>query len=60
MLAVALGMIVLGEHPGAGAIGGLLLILAGSWLATDGGLPPRRRRTPVAVEREAAAESVRA
>jgi drug/metabolite transporter (DMT)-like permease len=60
ILAVALGMIVLGEHPGAGAIGGLLLILAGSWLATGGTLPPRRRRTPVAVEREAAAESVRA
>jgi len=37
---VALGMVVLGERPGAGAIVGLLLILAGSWLATDGRLPP--------------------
>ena len=31
---------VLGERPGAGAIAGLLLILAGSWLSTDGRLPP--------------------
>jgi drug/metabolite transporter (DMT)-like permease len=37
---VALGVIVLGESPGAGAIAGLLLILAGSWLSTDGRLPP--------------------
>jgi hypothetical protein len=37
---------VLGEHPGSGGIAGLLLILAGSWLSTDGRLPPglRRRR----------------
>jgi drug/metabolite transporter (DMT)-like permease len=40
MIAVALGVIVLGEGPGAGAIAGLLLILAGSWLATDNRLPP--------------------
>jgi drug/metabolite transporter (DMT)-like permease len=40
VLAVGLGVAVLGEHPGAGAIAGLLLILAGSWLATDGRLPP--------------------
>ncbi|HEY3193298.1 MAG TPA: EamA family transporter [Solirubrobacterales bacterium] len=40
VVAVALGVIVLGESPGAGAIAGLLLILAGSWLATDGRLPP--------------------
>jgi drug/metabolite transporter (DMT)-like permease len=51
MIAVALGVALLGEHPGAGAIAGLLLILAGSWLSTDGRLPPglselaaRRRR----------------
>jgi hypothetical protein len=31
---------VLGEHPGAGAVVGLLLILAGSWLSTDGRVPP--------------------
>jgi drug/metabolite transporter (DMT)-like permease len=53
VVALALGMAVLGEHPGAGAIAGLLLILAGSWLSTDGRLPPglagfvnRARRTP--------------
>jgi drug/metabolite transporter (DMT)-like permease len=40
MVAVALGVAVLGERPGAGAIAGLLLIIAGSWLATDGRLPP--------------------
>ena len=54
VVAVALGVAVLGESPGAGAVAGLLLILAGSWLSTDGRLPPglvaiagrRRRRTP--------------
>jgi drug/metabolite transporter (DMT)-like permease len=40
VVAVALGVAILGESPGAGAIAGLLLILAGSWLATDGRLPP--------------------
>ena len=40
IVAVALGVAILGEQPGAGAIAGLLLILAGSWLATDGRLPP--------------------
>ena len=52
VVAVALGVAVLGEEPGAGAIAGLLLILAGSWLSTDGRLPPglagllERRRSP--------------
>ncbi len=40
VVAVALGVTLLGERPGAGAVAGLLLILAGSWLATDGRLPP--------------------
>ena len=40
VVAVALGVAILGESPGAGAIAGLLLILAGSWLSTDGRLPP--------------------
>jgi drug/metabolite transporter (DMT)-like permease len=40
VIAVALGVSLLGERPGAGAIAGLLLILAGSWLSTDGRLPP--------------------
>src|SRR3954468_2681927 len=54
VVAVALGVAVLGERPGAGAIAGLLLILAGSWLSTDGRLPPgllgaltRRRPRPI-------------
>lgn len=48
VVAVFLGVLLLGEHPGAGAVAGLLLILAGSWLSTGGRLPPRlawRRRT---------------
>ncbi len=44
IIAVALGVTLLGERPGAGGIAGLLLILAGSWLSTDGRLPPRGRR----------------
>jgi drug/metabolite transporter (DMT)-like permease len=40
VIAVALGVTLLGEQPGAGAVAGLLLILAGSWLSTDGRLPP--------------------
>jgi drug/metabolite transporter (DMT)-like permease len=60
VVAVALGVTVLGERPGAGAVAGLLLILAGSWLSTDGRLPPplaavvtrvRERRGERAVER---------
>lgn len=53
VVAVALGVAVLGERPGAGAIAGLLLIIAGSWLSTDGRLPPglagaiARRRSPL-------------
>jgi drug/metabolite transporter (DMT)-like permease len=54
VIAVALGVTILGERPGAGAVAGLLLILAGSWLSTDGRLPPglagalarRRARRP--------------
>ncbi len=40
VVAVALGVALLGERPGAGAVAGLLLILTGSWLSTDGRLPP--------------------
>jgi drug/metabolite transporter (DMT)-like permease len=39
-VAVALGVAALGERPGAGAIAGLLLIIAGSWLSTGGRPPP--------------------
>ena len=44
VVAVTLGVLVLGEQPGAGAVAGLLLILTGGWLATDGRLPPARER----------------
>jgi len=40
VVAVALGVAILDEHLGAGAVAGLLLILAGSWLSTDGRVPP--------------------
>ena len=56
LVAVALGVALLGEQLGPGAIAGLLLILAGSWLSTDGRLPPgiaRLRR--VRAERRAVA-----
>ncbi|HTU98558.1 MAG TPA: EamA family transporter [Solirubrobacteraceae bacterium] len=43
LVAVVLGVTLLGERPGPGALAGLLLILAGSWLSTGGRLPPRRR-----------------
>jgi drug/metabolite transporter (DMT)-like permease len=58
VVAVALGVAILGERPGAGSIAGLLLILAGSWLSTDGRLPPglaaivTRVRTPRRVAAE--------
>jgi drug/metabolite transporter (DMT)-like permease len=42
VIALALGVTLLGERPGAGAVVGLLLILAGSWLSTGGG--PRATR----------------
>jgi drug/metabolite transporter (DMT)-like permease len=40
VVALALGVAILGEHVTTGAVCGLLLILAGSWLSTDGRLPP--------------------
>jgi drug/metabolite transporter (DMT)-like permease len=70
VVAVALGVALLGERPGAGAVAGLLLILAGSWLSTGGRLParlyriarptraqePERRRAQELEPRAAAAE----
>ena len=44
VVAVALGVTLLGESLTAGAVAGLLLILAGSWLST-GGRPPQARRS---------------
>jgi drug/metabolite transporter (DMT)-like permease len=40
-VAIALGVAVLDEEVGLGAVVGLVLILAGSWLATGGRLPRR-------------------
>ncbi len=58
LVALALGVLLLGERPGPGAIAGLVLILAGSWLSTGGTWPPtvRRRRAadrPAATGRDA-------
>ena len=39
-VAVLLGVTLLDERVGPGAVAGLLLILAGSWLSTGGGVPP--------------------
>jgi drug/metabolite transporter (DMT)-like permease len=61
VVALALGVAILDESVTAGAVVGLLLILAGSWLSTDGRLPPglaavagrlsRRREQPGRVAR---------
>ncbi|MGI8778719.1 MAG: DMT family transporter [Solirubrobacteraceae bacterium] len=56
IVAVALGVALLGEGLGPSAVAGLLLILAGSWLSTGGRMPPglmilagpRRRRAAAA------------
>jgi drug/metabolite transporter (DMT)-like permease len=40
VVAVTLGVVLLGENVGLSAVAGLLLILAGSWLSTGGRLPP--------------------
>jgi drug/metabolite transporter (DMT)-like permease len=58
VVALALGVAILGESVTAGAVVGLLLILAGSWLSTDGRLPPglaERVRGLPGVRRERAA-----
>ncbi len=66
VIAVALGVTLLGERPGAGAVAGLLLILAGSWLSTGGRIPPftgglgrRGARTSARSERPGPTRSVR-
>jgi drug/metabolite transporter (DMT)-like permease len=59
VVAVTLGVLLLGERPGTGAVAGLLLILAGGWLSTDGRLPPgldrlaSRTREKVVISRAA-------
>ena len=57
VVAVALGVAVLGERPGAGAGAGLLLILAGSWLATGGRMPPAWRLPGAARPRRGASRA---
>ncbi len=57
VVAVTLGVLLLGEHPGAGAVAGLLLILAGGWLSTDGRLPPGIARLVARRARPAQAEA---
>ena len=42
VIAVALGIALLGEHPGIGAIAGLPLVLAGAWLSTRSPRPRLR------------------
>ena len=50
--AVAYGLVLLGEEITAATIVGLVMILAGSWLAAGGGFPRLRRlRDPAAQER---------
>lgn len=47
LVALLAGVALLGETPGTGSLAGLLLILAGSWLATEGALPAfARTRAP--------------
>lgn len=59
VIAVGLGVTLLGERPGTGAVAGLLLILAGSWLATDGRLPPGFGRLAVLAARTPARDASR-
>jgi drug/metabolite transporter (DMT)-like permease len=55
VVALALGIVVLGERPGIGALVGLVLILTGSWLSTRGGQPePDRPRAGAASRPEPA------
>lgn len=44
VIALALGVVFLGENPGVGALAGLALILVGSYLSTGG--PPPLSRSP--------------
>lgn len=57
LVAVVLGVAILGERPGAVTVAGLLLVLAGSWLSTGGGLPPGLARRLARVRPPAAGPS---
>ncbi|HYH62494.1 MAG TPA: DMT family transporter [Solirubrobacterales bacterium] len=67
-VAVVLGVTLLGESLGTAAVAGLLLIVAGSWISTGGGMPPglaaiaarsRRRRGKGGEKPSAAYSSLR-
>lgn len=45
LVAVGLGVAILGERPGVGTVAGLLLILVGSYLSTGPGVASRPRRS---------------
>jgi drug/metabolite transporter (DMT)-like permease len=45
VIALALGIVFLGESPGAGSLVGLVLILVGSWISTRGSSQSRRGST---------------
>src|SRR5262245_10458266 len=55
VVALALGVAVLDESVTTGVVVGLLLILAGSWLSTDGRVPPGLARLAERVRSRAAA-----
>ncbi len=56
LVAVVLGVILLGEHPGAAAVVGLVLILGGSWFSTGGRAPAVIGRLPRSRRRRARGE----
>ncbi len=57
-VAVALGVIVLGEPLNAAIVTGFLLIVLGSWLSTGGAFPPPLRRpSPARLKRQALQEA---
>ncbi|MDQ3739737.1 MAG: DMT family transporter [Actinomycetota bacterium] len=53
VFSVIYGVTLLDESFGAGTAAGLVLILAGSWMAADGRVPWRRRRAAVLAEQPA-------
>jgi drug/metabolite transporter (DMT)-like permease len=57
VVAVTLGVVLLGENVGLSAVAGLLLILAGSWLSTGGRIPPGLMTRVTPRGREPAAET---
>lgn len=57
VVALALGVAILGEQVTTGAVAGLLLILAGSWLSTDGRLPPGLAAVATRLRPERAAQA---